>query len=62
LIVSLMSLLLTSMAVVREKEIGTIEQLIVSPLTATELILGKLTPFAVIAIMEATFVTTIAVL
>src|SRR4030042_196246 len=62
LIVSLMSLLLTSMAVVREKEIGTIEQLIVSPLTATELILGKLSPFAVIAIMEATFVTTIAVL
>jgi len=62
LIVSLMSLLLTSMAVVREKEIGTIEQLIVSPLSATELILGKLTPFAIIAIMEATFVTTIAVL
>jgi ABC-2 type transport system permease protein len=62
LIVSLMSLLLTSMAVVREKEIGTIEQLIVSPLTATELILGKLTPFALIAIMEAGFVTTIAAL
>jgi ABC-2 type transport system permease protein len=62
MIVSLMSLLLTSMAVVREKEIGTIEQLIVSPLTATELILGKLTPFAIIAIVEAVFVTTIAVL
>jgi ABC-2 type transport system permease protein len=62
LIVSLMSLLLTSMAVVREKEIGTIEQLIVSPLTATELILGKLAPFAVIAVVEAAFVTTIAVL
>jgi ABC-2 type transport system permease protein len=62
LIVSLMSLLLTSMAIVREKEIGTIEQLIVSPLTASELILGKLTPFAVIAIVEAVFVTTIAVL
>jgi ABC-2 type transport system permease protein len=62
LIVSLMSLLLTSMAVVREKEIGTIEQLIVSPLTPTELILGKLTPFAIIAIIEVVFVTTIAVL
>lgn len=62
LIVSLMSLLLTSMAIVREKEIGTIEQLIVSPLTASELILGKLIPFAVIAIMEAVFVTTIAIL
>ena len=62
LIVSLMSLLLTSMAIVREKEIGTIEQLIVSPLSPTELILGKLTPFAIIAIIEAIFVTTIAVL
>jgi len=62
LIVSLMSLLLTSMAIVREKEIGTIEQLIVSPLTAPELIFGKLAPFAVIAIIEASFVTTIAVL
>jgi len=62
LIVSLMSLLLTSMAVVREKEIGTMEQLIVSPLTSFELILGKLTPFAVIAVIEAAFVTSIAVL
>jgi ABC-2 type transport system permease protein len=62
LIVSLMSLMLTSMAIVREKEIGTIEQLIVSPLTSAELIIGKLIPFAAIAIMEASFVTTVGVL
>ncbi len=62
LIVSLMSLMLTSMAIVREKEIGTIEQLIVSPLTPAELIIGKLIPFAGIAIMEALFVTTVGVL
>jgi ABC-2 type transport system permease protein len=54
--------MLTSMAIVREKEIGTIEQLIVSPLTPFELILGKLTPFAVIAIMDAVFVTSVGVL
>ncbi len=62
LIVSLMSLMLTSMAIVREKEIGTIEQLIVSPLTSAELIIGKLIPFAAIAVMEAGFVTTVGVL
>jgi ABC-2 type transport system permease protein len=62
LLVSLISLMLTSMAIVREKEIGTIEQLIVSPLTPVELILGKLTPFAVIAIMDAVFVTSVGVL
>jgi ABC-2 type transport system permease protein len=62
LIVSLMSLMLTSMAIVREKEIGTIEQLIVSPLTSAELIIGKLIPFAVIAVIEASFVTTVGIL
>ncbi len=62
LIVSLMSLMLTSMAIVREKEIGTIEQLVVSPLTPVELIIGKLIPFAAIAVFEAVFVTLVGVL
>jgi len=62
LIVSLMSLILTSMAIVREKEIGTIEQLIVSPLTPAELIIGKLIPYAAIAVFEAVFVTLVGVL
>jgi ABC-2 type transport system permease protein len=62
LIVSLMSLILTSMAIVREKEIGTMEQLIVSPLTPVELIIGKLVPFAFIALIEAAFVTSVGVL
>jgi ABC-2 type transport system permease protein len=54
--------MLTSMAIVREKEVGTIEQLVVSPLRPVELILGKLTPFAIIAIFEAIFVTSVGVL
>jgi ABC-2 type transport system permease protein len=62
LIVTIMSLMLTAMAVVREKEIGTIEQLIVSPLKPVELIIGKLLPFAVIALFDVVFVTTIGVL
>jgi ABC-2 type transport system permease protein len=48
-LVMLLSLLLTSMAIVREKEAGTMEQLIVTPLKATELILGKTIPFILIA-------------
>ena len=62
LIVTLMTLMLTSMAIVREKEIGTIEQLIVSPLRPVELIIGKLLPFAVIAVIDVVFITLIGVM
>lgn len=48
-VVMLISLLLTSMAIVREKEAGTMEQLIVTPLKAHELILGKTIPFIIIS-------------
>ena len=61
-IVTMMSLLLTAMAIVREKEIGTMEQLIVSPLKPIELILGKLVPFAVIALVQASLITIFGVL
>lgn len=62
LIVMLITLLLTSMAIVREKEIGTIEQLIVSPIRSFELILGKLAPFAIIGLIDALLVTLVGVL
>lgn len=62
LIVMLITLLLTSMAIVREKEIGTIEQLIVSPIRPFELILGKLVPFAIIGLIDALLVTLVGVL
>jgi len=61
-IVLLMSLLLTALAVVREREIGTLEQLLVSPLSATELMLGKTIPVACIALMQLTLVTAVALL
>ena len=47
-IITLVTLLLTSMAIVREKEIGTMEQLMVTPIRPVELMLGKTLPFAVI--------------
>lgn len=62
MIVTLMSLILTSMAIVREKEIGTMEQLIVSPIRPIELILGKITPFGIIAIIQMVMIATVGVL
>jgi ABC-2 type transport system permease protein len=61
-IVLLMCLLLTSMAVVREREVGTLEQLLVSPLTPIELMLGKTLPVAGVAMIQITIVTTVALL
>jgi ABC-2 type transport system permease protein len=61
-IVLLMCLLLTAMAVVREREVGTLEQLLVSPLTARELMLGKTLPVAGIAVFQMALVTTVALL
>jgi len=60
-IVTIMSLLLTAMAIVREKEIGTMEQLSVSPLKPLELIIGKLIPFGIIALFQSILITTLAV-
>ena len=56
----LLCLLLTSLAVVREREIGTLEQLLVSPLEPGELILGKTLPFALIGLVDLVLVTAIA--
>ena len=62
LIVTLTSILLTAMAIVREKEIGTMEQLIVSPIKPIELILGKIAPFAVISFIELAFIAGTGIL
>jgi len=58
----LMCLLLTALGVVREREVGTLEQLLVSPLSATELMVGKTLPVAGIAMMQISLVTTVALL
>jgi ABC-2 type transport system permease protein len=61
IIVMLITLMLTSMAIVREKEIGTIEQLLVSPITPTEFILGKTLPFALIGYADVLLVAALGV-
>jgi ABC-2 type transport system permease protein len=61
IIVMLVTLMLTSMAIVREKEIGTIEQIMVTPITPLEFILGKTLPFALIGLMDVVVVTVVGV-
>jgi ABC-2 type transport system permease protein len=52
LILMTLTVLLTSTSIVRERERGTIEQLIVTPLRSLELIVGKLTPYVLIALID----------
>jgi ABC-2 type transport system permease protein len=59
-IIALITIMLTAMSIVREKEIGTMEQLMVTPIRPIELILGKLLPFAVIGIFETAVVVVAA--
>jgi ABC-2 type transport system permease protein len=52
---------LSAMAIVREKEIGTLEQLNVTPLARWELIAGKLLPYALIGIIDVVLVLVVAI-
>lgn len=60
-VVMLIALLLTSIAIIKEKEAGTIEQLIVTPLKPVELIVGKTIPYIIISLAQMIVVTIIAV-
>src|SRR5947209_9579040 len=48
----IMAVMLTANAIVREKENGTLEQLFMTPVRASELILGKLLPYLVLTFLE----------
>ncbi len=60
LLLTIVTLLLTSMAIVKEKEYGTMEQLIVTPIRKVELIIGKLIPFTIIGFVEVLIVLAAA--
>ncbi|HEU5078421.1 MAG TPA: ABC transporter permease [Opitutaceae bacterium] len=60
-LVMLISLMLTGMAIVREKEAGTIEQIMVTPIRRSEFILGKCAPFILIGFLNVVIVTVVAV-
>jgi len=55
-ILTMTMVMLTSMAIARERERGTLEQLIVSPLRRPELILGKILPYIVIGYVQMSLV------
>jgi ABC-2 type transport system permease protein len=52
---------LSSMAIVRERETGTLEQLNVTPIARWQIILGKLLPYAVIGLVDVFLVTAVAI-
>jgi ABC-2 type transport system permease protein len=52
MILSFITTILTATAIVRERERGTIEQLIVTPIRSWELVLGKLMPYVILAFVE----------
>ncbi|GAB5537675.1 MAG: ABC transporter permease [Rubricoccaceae bacterium] len=53
-LVTIVGILLTSQNIAREKEIGTLEQLNVTPITKSQFIIGKLAPFWVLGLIELT--------
>ncbi len=61
-LLTLVSLFLTSMGLVREKEIGTLEQLMVTPIKTWQLILGKVLPFLILGFLELVIMLLVAFL
>jgi ABC transporter DrrB family efflux protein len=61
IILQLVTLFLTSFAVVRERELGTLEQLFVTPVGRAGLLLGKLAPYAIVGLGETLMVLTVMV-
>ncbi|HEY6103371.1 MAG TPA: ABC transporter permease [bacterium] len=53
-ILSMLTLMLTAMAIVRERELGTLEQLVATPIRKAELMLGKILPYVVLGYADIT--------
>lgn len=61
LVLLFITTLMTAMGIVRERERGTLEQLMVSPVRPLELIIGKVVPYAVLALVDLAFVVGLGV-
>lgn len=59
IILQLVTLFLTTFAIVREKELGTLEQLFVTPVGRVGLMIGKLLPYAMVGLVETVIVLTV---
>ena len=53
MILTMTMVMITSMAIVREREHGTLEQLIVTPMKSWELMLGKIIPYVFVGLVQA---------
>jgi ABC-2 type transport system permease protein len=62
MVLLMMTMIFTGLAVVREKESGTMEQLIVTPIKPYQLIIGKLAPFAALSLVDVVLVLIVATL
>ncbi len=62
LLLTIITMLLTALAIVRERESGTLEQLLVTPIAPWQIILGKTIPFVIIGALEFTLAMTFGVL
>jgi ABC-2 type transport system permease protein len=60
LVLMIITMMLTSLGIVKEKEIGTLEQLMVTPIRPFELIMGKLIPFVIIGFIDVVIVLAVA--
>jgi ABC-2 type transport system permease protein len=58
-LITLVIVLLTAFAIVREREIGTLEQIMVTPIGQVEFILGKTIPFFLIGLFDAALITAV---
>jgi len=61
-LLTMITMLLTAMGIVRERETGTLEQLMVTPISTPALIMGKTIPFAILGFLEITISLTFGVL
>lgn len=62
LILVMICALLTSISISREKEMGTMEQILVSPVSATEILVGKVLPYILLGLLDALLILGVGML
>lgn len=62
IVLTMTMVMITSMAIVRERELGTLEQLIVTPMKSYELMLGKIIPYVFVGYVQATMALVVGIL
>jgi drug efflux transport system permease protein len=60
MILLVITMMLTSLAITREREIGTMEQLVVTPIKPWQLLAGKMIPFAIVGMIDVTLILVVA--